>query len=416
VLEILLLLSFIASCGSICAVMFKFSSLKQQIYELSKLNEQSISTMKSDLSSYLAQQQNNVTLTLSSNLESINHNLINLTKLNDSKFDALKTSIDDKLYKMQSDNADKLEKMRYTVEEKLQETLDNRLSSSFKIVSDHLEQVHKGLGEMQSLASGVGDIKKIFSNVKTRGIWGEIQLEAILEQMLSSQQYEKNAKVKESSAERVEFAIRLPTKDQGKYVLLPIDSKLPLEHYERLIDSIANDSIEQIEINKKALENSIKKQAKEIASKYINTPLTTEFAILFLPIEGLYAEVLSIPGLADTINREHKIVITGPTTLSALLSSLQIGYRAIAIEKRSTEVWKVLGTLKSEFSKFTSIISKTKEKLDQAVKVISTAESRGHMISQRLENIECDIDSVDTNDNDMILEPLFKKNGTTDDK
>ncbi|MFN5381891.1 MAG: DNA recombination protein RmuC [Alphaproteobacteria bacterium] len=396
--------------------MFKFSSLKQQIYELSKLNEQSISTMKSDLSSYLAQQQNNVTLTLSSNLESINHNLINLTKLNDSKFDALKTSIDDKLYKMQSDNADKLEKMRYTVEEKLQETLDNRLSSSFKIVSDHLEQVHKGLGEMQSLASGVGDIKKIFSNVKTRGIWGEIQLEAILEQMLSSQQYEKNAKVKESSAERVEFAIRLPTKDQGKYVLLPIDSKLPLEHYERLIDSIANDSIEQIEINKKALENSIKKQAKEIASKYINTPLTTEFAILFLPIEGLYAEVLSIPGLADTINREHKIVITGPTTLSALLSSLQIGYRAIAIEKRSTEVWKVLGTLKSEFSKFTSIISKTKEKLDQAVKVISTAESRGHMISQRLENIECDIDSVDTNDNDMILEPLFKKNGTTDDK
>ena len=415
-LEVILLISVLASFGSIAVVMLRFSSLKNQILELSKQNEQYLSTIKSDMSSYLAQQQSNITLTLSSNLESINNNLINLTKLNDSKFDALKTSIDDKLYKMQSDNADKLEKIRYTVEEKLQETLDNRLSNSFKLVSDHLEQVHKGLGEMQSLASGVGDLKKIFSNVKTRGVWGEIQLEAILEQMLSPQQFEKNAKVKESSAERVEFALRLPTKDQGQYVLLPIDSKLPLEHYERLIDALTHDSIEQIDIHKKALENAIKKQAKEIASKYINTPLTTEFAILFLPIEGLYAEVLSIPGLVDTINREHKIVITGPTTLSALLSSLQIGYRAIAIEKRSTEVWKVLGTLKREFSKFTSIISKTKEKLDQAVKVISTAESRGHMISQRLENIETDVDSVDTNDNDMILEPFFKNNGTSEDK
>lgn len=410
-IEILLpLLALIPTVVCVVLVM-KMNGLREHIKESAAVNEQYMNALKADLINNINQQQNQVLITSKSYLDSINSNLVNLTQLNDSKFESLKISIEDKLYKMQSDNADKLEKIRYTVEEKLQETLENRLVTSFKSVADHLEQVHKGLGEMQSLASGVGDLRKIFSNVKTRGVWGEVQLEAILEQVLAPAQYEKNAQIKENSGERVEFALKLPTLD-SKCVLLPIDSKLPLEPYERLLSAFENSALDQIDMHKKGLEAAIKKQAKEIAQKYIYPPVSTEFAILFLPIEGLYAEVLNLPGLVDTLQREYKIIVTGPMTLSALLSSLQIGYRAIAIEKRSSEVWKVLGTLKREFSKFTSIIAKTREKLDQAVKVINTAESKSQLISKHLQNIESDIDTS-TNDNSMILDFIV---GAEDDK
>jgi DNA recombination protein RmuC len=280
--------------------------------------------------------------------------------------------------------------MRATVDEKLQTTLEKRLGESFKQVSERLEQVYKGLGEMRNLATGVGDLKKVLTNVKTRGTWGEIRLSHILEQILTPDQYGVNVATKKNSNERVEFAIKLPGQDtdEQKVVWMPIDSKFPQEDYQRLLDAQEAADKELSEKSIKNLEMRIKTEAKFIKEKYIDPPHTTDFGIMFLPIEGLYAEVLRRPGLCDTLQREFRIVVTGPTTLAALLNSLQMGFRTLAIEKRSSEVWELLGVVKTEFGKFGDVLAKTKKKLKEASNTIGQAEVRTRAIERKLRDVE----------------------------
>lgn len=294
-----------------------------------------------------------------------------------------------KLDKIREDNNDKLEKMRQTVDEKLHKTLEERLSQSFKTVSERLEEVHKGLGEMQSLATGVGDLKKVLSNVKTRGILGEMQLGNILEQILSQEQYEKNVKTKKGSRENVEFAIKLPGRDDtDKNVWLPIDSKFPLEVYHNMLDSYDRGDPAEMENAVKELEKNIKKCAKDISGKYIAPPNTTDFGIMFLPVEGLYAEVVKRIGLIEILQREFQIIVTGPTTLAAFLNSLQMGFKTLAIEKRTSEVWKVLGAVKTEFGKFGQVLEKAQTKIDQASKDIGKlVGERTRQIQKRLKDV-----------------------------
>ncbi|MEG2290064.1 MAG: DNA recombination protein RmuC [Clostridium sp.] len=284
---------------------------------------------------------------------------------------------------------DKLEKMRETVDEKLQSTLEKRLGESFKLVSDRLEVVHKGLGEMQTLAMGVGDLKKVLSNVKTRGTLGEIQLGRILDQILTKDQYDINVATKKGSRDNVEFAIKLPGRDKGDIVYLPMDSKFPLDMYHNLVDAYEGGDQKLIEESYKKLEYAIKKAAKDIRDKYIDPPNTTDFAIMFLPIEGLYAEVVKRTNLVEILQREYKINVTGPTTLAALLNSLQMGFRTLAIEKRSSEVWNVLGAVKTEFGKFEEVLQATQKKLNQAStdldKLVGT---RTKQINKRLMSVE----------------------------
>lgn len=312
-----------------------------------------------------------------------------LIQLNEQRLDKLRETIEAKLMDIQNDNSQKLEAMRATVDEKLHATLEKRLGESFQLVSERLEQVHKGLGEMQQLASGVGDLKKVLSNVKTRGIWGEMQLASLLEQVLTPEQYAANVATKRGSQDRVEFAICLPGKDSNDTpVWLPIDAKFPQEDYQRLLEAQDMANAEQAAAAAACLETRIRLEAKTIKEKYIDPPNTTDFAIMFLPVEGLYAEVLRLPGLCDSLQREHRISITGPTTLAALLNSLQMGFRTLAIEKRSSEVWGLLGAVKTEFGKFGDVLSKTKEKLDQASKQIDAAAVRTRAIERKLKDVE----------------------------
>lgn len=304
--------------------------------------------------------------------------LLGITKLNtdtntkmseslDKKLDIVKVAVENKLKEIQNDNGEKLEKMRQTVDEKLHKTLEERLGQSFKLVSERLEQVQKGLGEMQNLAVGVGDLKKVLSNVKTRGVMGEIQLESILEQILSNEQYEKNVHTNPHSNDVVEFAIKLPGKDMdGSIVYLPVDSKFPIEAYHSLIEAQEKANISEVESANKSIDIAIKKSAKDIHDKYIYSPNTTDFGIMFLPVEGLYAEVVRRPQLLEMLQRDYKIVVTGPTTLAALLNSLQMGFRTLAIEKRSSEVWKVLSAVKTEFNKFGEVLEKAQKKIIDA--------------------------------------------------
>lgn len=273
-------------------------------------------------------------------------------------------TMESRLISIQKDNEKKLEQMRETVDEKLQKTLEDRISQSFQLVSERLEQVYKGLGEMQSLASGVGDLKKVLSNVKTRGILGEIQLGAILEQILSKEQYEENIATKKGSADRVEYAIRLPGDEDG-YVYLPIDAKFPGDTYSHLMEAYETGNVAEIEAAVTALERAIKSFAKSIHDKYISPPNTTDFGIMFLPLEGLYAEVVR-RGMVETLQREYKINIAGPTTMAALLNSLQMGFKTLAIQKHSGEVWNVLGAVKTEFDKFGSVLAATQQRISQA--------------------------------------------------
>jgi DNA recombination protein RmuC len=291
---------------------------------------------------------------------------------------------------LQEDNSKKLEQMRATVEEKLQSTLEKRLGDSFKQVSERLEQVYKGLGEMRHLASGVGDLKKVLTNVRTRGTWGEIRLSHILEQILTPDQYDVNVATKKDGSERVEFAVKLPGQeaDKEKVVWMPIDSKFPQEDYQRLLDAQEIADKESADKFIKQLEMRIKAEAKSIREKYIDPPATTDFGIMFLPVEGLYAEVLRLPGLCDFLQREYRIVVTGPTTLAALLNSLQMGFRTLAVEKRSSEVWELLGAVKSEFGRFGDVLSKTKKKLQEASNSIDKAETRTRAIERQLKNVQ----------------------------
>jgi len=304
----------------------------------------------------------------------------------------IRETVENKLKTLQEDNNRKLEDMRKVVDEKLQETVEKRFTESFRMISERLEQVHKGLGEMQSLASGVGDLKKVLTNVKTRGNLGEIQLGSILEQILSPEQYEQNSAVKESSQERVEYVIKLPGKNyDNKPLLLPIDSKFPNEDYQRLLDAyenMADLNSKEVELISKQFENSVKKNAKDIRDKYINPPVTTDFAIMFVPTEGLYAEILRRRGLFETLQRDFKITVVGPTNLVAFLSSLQMGFKTLAIEKRSSEVWEILGAVKTEFSNFGVVLERTKKKLQEATNVIDQAEIRSRAIERKLRTVQ----------------------------
>ena len=306
----------------------------------------------------------------------------------DERFERLRISVEGRLAAIQADNASKLEEMRRTVDEKLHATLEQRLGESFKLVSDRLEQVHRGLGEMQSLAAGVGDLKRVVSNVKTRGTWGEVQLAALLEQLLTADQFAANVATRPDSGERVDFAIRLPGKGDGAVVWLPIDAKFPVEDYQRLIDAQERGELGVVDEASKAIEVRLKAEARSIHEKYVAPPHTTDFALLYLPTEGLYAEALRRPGLADTLQREWRVSLAGPTTLAALLNSLQMGFRTLAIEQRSAEVWAVLGAVKSEFGKFGEALAHTRKKLDEASNSISKAETRTRQLSRKLSEVE----------------------------
>jgi DNA recombination protein RmuC len=320
--------------------------------------------------------------------ESLDRQFSLLTGATEQRFETLRATLENKLAAIQQDNNAKLEQMRATVEEKLQTTLERRLGDSFKIVSENLQQVHIAMGEMRKLAGEVGSLQTLMSNVKNRGGWGEFQLAAILEQFLSPEQYAKNVQPRENG-ENVEFAIKLPGRDaEGSQVWLPIDAKFPKEDYEKLLAAIDRQDAEQMRIFSSQLELRIKANAREISQKYLNPPQTTDFGIMFLPTEGLYAEVLRCPGLADFIQREHRVIIAGPTTLVALLNSLQVGFRTLAIEKRSSEVWKILGAVKAQFSTFGDILAKVQRKLQQATNDIETVGTKARTMQRKLRDVE----------------------------
>ena len=371
--------------------------LKEEITANRQETAQSARQARQELGSTLKMSSDSLQQRLADNirvqkdqLDSFSKQLMALARLNEEKLETMRKTLETQLRSLQEDNTRKLEQMRATVDEKLQSTLDQRLGESFKQVSERLEQVYKGLGEMRTLASGVGDLKKVLTNVKTRGTWGEIRLSHILEQILTPEQYDVNVATRKNSSERVEFAIKLPGPDvdKEKAVWLPIDSKFPQEDYQRLMDARDAADKELAEKHIKNLEIRIKAEAKLIKEKYLEPPDTTDFGIMFLPVEGLYAEVLRRPGLCDTLQREHRIVVTGPTTLAALLNSLQMGFRTLAIEKRSSEVWQLLGAVKTEFGKFGQVLAKTKKKLQEAGHTIDQAEIRSRAIVRKLKNVQ----------------------------
>lgn len=307
---------------------------------------------------------------------------------NDEKVERLRDTLYKGLQSIQNENALKLDEMRRTVDENLHQTLNKRLGESFSLVNERLEQVYKGLGEMRSLASGVGDLKRVLTNVKTRGVWGEMQLGALIEQMLAPSQYMVNAAVKPGSQERVEYAICLPGQEDGKTVLLPVDAKFPIEAYSRLTEAVENGDAVAAENARNELTSSVLREAGRIAGKYIQPPYTTDFAIMYLPLEGLYAQVLQLPDMMDRLQKEKRIVVSGPSTFYAMLSSLQMGFRTLAIEKRSGEVWQLLGSVKAEFGSFADILDKTQQKLRQASESIETATRKTRTIERRLRSVE----------------------------
>jgi DNA recombination protein RmuC len=323
-------------------------------------------------------------------LDSLSKQLLGLTRLNEQKFDSIRNTLDQQLGALQQGIRQQLEQIRITVDEKLHSTLEKRLGESFSQVSERLEQVYKGLGEMRHLAAGVGDLKRLLTNVKARGIWGEIRLSHILEQILTPDQYGINVSTKPGSSDRVEFAVKLPGSDpdENRMVWLPIDSKFPQEDYQRFLDAQEAADKAAADQSLRSLENRIKLEAKNIRAKYIDPPHTTDFAIMFLPVEGLYAEVLRRPGLCDLLQRDYRVAVAGPTTLAALLNSLQMGFRTLAIERRSSEVWELLGTIKTEFGKFGDILTKTKHKLREASQSIDQAAVRSRAIERKLRRVQ----------------------------
>ena len=312
-----------------------------------------------------------------------------LSKTNDQRLAELRLTVEQRLTAIQQDNEKKLEQMRATVDEKLHATLEQRLGESFKQVAERLEQVHKGLGEMQNLARDVGSLNRVLTNVKTRGVFGEVQLAGLLDQVFTAEQYAANVAVLPGSNERVEFAISLPgQRNDGKPLWLPIDAKFPREDYERLLDAQERADAPAAEAAGKAIENRLRLEAKTIREKYIGPPHTTDFGILFVPTEGLYAEALRRPGLLESLQREHKVMLCGPTTLLATLTSLQMGFRTLALEKRSAEVWEVLGAVKTEFGKFGDVLAKAKKKLEEAGNTLDAAEVRTRAMTRKLKGVE----------------------------
>lgn len=315
----------------------------------------------------------------------VQNRLESILKSNEDRLARATQILDSGLTKLQTDNEKKLEQMRQTVDEKLNVSLEKRLAESFNIINNRLQSVYEGLGEMKQLATGVGDLKKVLTNVKTRGVWGEVSLANLLEQMLSPDQFSSNVAIKDNQ-ERVDFAIALPGKDD-KTILLPVDAKFPIEDYQRLVEASETGNVQQTEAAKKGLEKRVKEEAKKISEKYILLPKTTDFAVMYLALEGLYAEVLRMPGLAEELQREYKVVICGPTTISALLNSLQLGFKTLSIEKRSSEIWQLLGVFKQEFGKFVDLLAKTQKKLAEASNTIESATKKSRTIERKLKNV-----------------------------
>lgn len=351
-----------------------------------------LSRLESALREEIGRNRDESSRGLKDNREELAAGLKGFQETTENRLEKIRETVDGRLKTLQEENGRKLEEMRVTVDEKLQASVEKRFNDSFRLISERLDLVHKGLGEMQTLASGVGDLKKVLTNVKTRGTLGEIQLGSILEQFLAPEQYEKNAVTKEGSLERVEFAVRLPGRVAGeKPLLLPVDSKFPVEDYQRLLESYdrsAELSPAEQETYAKLFENAVRKNAKDIRDKYINPPMTTDFAIMFVPTEGLYAEILRRTGLFEALQRDMKITVVGPSNLAAFLSSLQMGFRTLAIEQRSSEVWEVLGAVKTEFGVFGQILDKTRKKLVEATNVIDKAGVRSRSIERRLRHVE----------------------------
>ncbi|MGF6723687.1 DNA recombination protein RmuC [Paraburkholderia sp. GAS41] len=370
----------------------KIDSFAQQLVKLTETNALQLETTRHSLQQQAQQARDEQGVALGRFGETLTLQLGQLMEANDRRFAEVRATIEQRLKDIEANNSTKLEEMRRTVDEKLHATLEQRLGESFKQVSDRLEQVHRGLGEMQTLAAGVGDLKKVLTNVKTRGTWGEVQLEALLEQLLTPDQYAKNVATIPKSADRVEFAIKLPGRQDpdgpAVPVWLPIDAKFPREDYERLIDAQERADPVAVEDASRALEARIRAEARTIAEKYVAPPHTTDFALLFLPTEGLYAEILRRPGLTDMLQRDYRVTIAGPTTLTALLNSLQMGFRTLAIEKRSSEVWQVLGAVKTEFGKFGDVLAKTKSQLETVTRSIEAAETRTRMMNRKLRDVE----------------------------
>lgn len=356
-----------------------------------------MSTQRQELSSQIQSTVKNMGDMISSNqtekMSQLEERIKTFSLENEQKLENIRLSVEKRLEYLQNDNNRQLEKMRETVDEKLQKTLEEKMNKSFSLVNERLEQVYKGLGEMQNLAVGVGDLKKVLSNVKTRGILGEIQLKSILSEILSPEQYEENIATKQGSKNVVEFAIKLPADDDG-VVYLPIDSKFPGDTYANLRDAIENGDKDEIDSAAKVLIATIKNEAKDIHDKYIDPPNTTEFAIMFLPFEGLYSEVVN-RGLVEILQREYKVNIAGPSTMAALLNSLQMGFKTLAVQKRSAEVWEVLGGVKQEFDKFNDVLVTTQQRLDQANKELDKLVGvRTRQIQRKLKNIQSPTTSI----------------------
>lgn len=362
---------------------------RKEVAESEKRMREEITTLFKSFGDPVERRMADLAITQNKNFEAFSKKLTELIDKNEAKIDRVKELVERKLEKIQQNNSEKLEAMRQTVDEKLQSTLEKRLGESFKQVSDKLDSVHVGLGEMKNLATDVGGLKKVLTNVKTRGVWGEIQLAALLEQMLSPEQYSKNVAVKRDGRERVEFAIKLPGPEDGASpVWLPIDSKFPQEDYHRLVDAYEQANAEAIENASKQLEITIKSEAKNINEKYIDPPNTTDFAVLFLPYESLYAEVIRRPGLCETIQKSYRVTITCPSTLGALLTSLQMGFKTLAIQKRSSEVWEVLGAVKTQFGKFAGLLEKTQKQLKTVATTIEDATKKTRTIESKLKKVQ----------------------------
>ncbi len=373
----------------------QIDTFSRELTQLTATNEKRLADLRETVDKKLGEAKEDARMgreesagTLKRFSESLNQQLGTIQEASDKRLVEMRVLIESRLESIQKDNAEKLEKMRATVDEKLHATLEQRLGEAFKTVSDQLNKVHAGLGEMQSLAAGVGDLKRVLTNVKTRGTWGEVQLENLLDQILTKEQYGKNIETRPGSGERVEIAIRLPGRQGEGQVWLPIDSKFPVEDYDRLLAAQDAGDIAGMDTASKAIETRLKLEAKSIRDKYIEAPHTTDFALLFLPTEGLYAEALRRPGLSDLLQRDYRVTIAGPTTLTALLNSLQMGFRTLAIEKRSSEVWQVLGAVKTEFGKFGDVLAKTREQIQKAADTIDTAEVRTRQISRKLKDVE----------------------------
>lgn len=339
--------------------------------------------------------------------DSLDKRLEQLRDKNDEKLELIRKTVESRLVSLQKDNAEKLEKMRETVDEKLQSTLEKRLTQSFKVVSERLEMVHKGLGEMQNLASDVSDFKRVLTNVKTRGTWGEVQLENLLDQVFIKDHYDKQVKVNPSSNDVVDFAIKLPDKSSPKgFIYLPIDAKFPLEDYQRLVAAQEKGDQALSIAAQKAMITRVKNEAKSIKAKYIKPPKTTDFAVLYVPTEGMFAEILREPGLFEKLQSEYRVTIAGPTTIAAILSSYQLGFRTLAIAEQTGQVWELLTGIKSEFTKFGDLLDKTREKLVQATKTIDSASTKSRTIERKLDKVQQLTDKASSAVDDVSVHQL----------